>query len=84
MHIETFLGTLLKQENFEKYILQIVRANLEYYSFDIEPEVMVKFYCGGMTNLFFLWFEDKSIKTEEINYQVKRIINLVKRDLLEK
>ena len=59
------------QENFEKYILQIVRANLEYYSFDIEPEVMVKFYCGGMTNLFFLWFEDKSIKPEEIKYQVK-------------
>lgn len=71
------------QNTFERYILTIVKENPTYADIPISPEVMVKFYCGGLTALLFWWFENEAIPLEDIREQIRQIIHMVKISLTQ-
>ncbi len=71
------------QKTFEDYILKIVESNSEKYTTDISAIVMVRFCCGGLTSLLFWWYEDSSVPIDEIEVQIKKIIELVKNSVIK-
>ncbi|MEC0232800.1 TetR/AcrR family transcriptional regulator [Paenibacillus kribbensis] len=62
---------------FEKYLYNTLSSPDAGYSSKLPVEIAIKFFCGGLTQLLFLWLDNSDMPESDMRDQLGEIIYLV-------